>query len=215
MKHRGILISFEGGEGAGKTEQARLLVERLKKESRDVISLREPGGTVISEQIRDVVLSVKNKDLTDMTEVFLFQAARAQIYGEVVLPALMAGKIVLMDRTGDSSVVYQGMVRGLGVGLIENLNKISTRNTKPNLTLLLDIDPKKGLARRLNSGKQDRLDLENLDFHHQVRQGYLDLGKADEAGRFRVIDASQSLEEVADEIWKTVSSYLESHPRAE
>src|SRR3989344_9625 len=149
---RGKLISFEGGERAGKTEQSKILEGRLADAGVEVVRLREPGGTVISEQIREVVLSAKNQKLTDRTEVLLFQAARAQIYGEVVLPALSAGKVVLMDRTRESSVVYQGMVRNMGVELIEKLNDISTQGTVPDLTILLDVSPEVGLKRRTEGG---------------------------------------------------------------
>ena len=125
----GILITFEGGEGGGKTTQIVRLRDRLSKVGKDIVVLREPGGTTISEQIREVVLSAKNVGIAYTTEVLLFQAARAQIYREIVLPSLAAGKVVLMDRSRDSSVVYQGMVRGFGKEMIENLNAISTKET--------------------------------------------------------------------------------------
>ncbi|HEX7018193.1 MAG TPA: dTMP kinase, partial [Patescibacteria group bacterium] len=161
----GFLLTLEGGEGGGKSTQAVRLRERLTNAGHDVVVLREPGGTVISEQIRDVVLSAKNIGMAFTTEVLLFQAARAQIYREIVLPSLEAGKVVIMDRSRDSSVVYQGIVRGFEVSLIEQLNDISTKNTKPDLTLLLDVPVETGLSRRELSGKKDRLDMEATDFH--------------------------------------------------
>lgn len=203
----GFLLTLEGGEGGGKSTQIVRLREKLETAGYDVIVLREPGGTVISEQIRDVVLSAKNTGIAYTTEVLLFQAARAQIYREIVLPSLQAGKVVVMDRSRDSSVVYQGVVRGFGRELIDQLNDISTKNTLPNLTLLLDLPVEVGLQRRAESNKQDRLDMEGEEFHHKVRQAYLDLAQSDPQ-RWVTIDAAKSLEEVEQEIWKQVESRL-------
>lgn len=209
MKNKtGILISLEGGEGGGKTTQAVLLKEKLEKDGRKVVSVREPGGTVISEQIREVVLSAKNEGITDTTEVLLFQAARAQIYREVVVPALNKGNVVIMDRTRDSSVVYQGMVRGFGRKRIEELNDISTKKIVPNLTLLLDVSVKTGLSRRVDSGKMDRLDMEAKGFHQKVRDAYLTLAKEDKGKRWRVVDAEKDVKDVAKQIWKEVDSKI-------
>ncbi|MCC6711126.1 MAG: dTMP kinase [Candidatus Pacebacteria bacterium] len=208
-KFPGILISLEGGEGGGKTTQAVLLRKRLEQAGREVIAVREPGGTVISEQIRNVVLSSKNQGITDLTEVLLFQAARAQIYQEVVIPALKVGKVVIMDRTRDSSVVYQGMVRGVGRSKIEKLNDISTQKTVPHLTLLLDVSVETGLARRADSGKMDRLDMEAVDFHQKVRAAYLTLAKEDQDQRWRVIDAEKDVNQVAEALWQEVKAKID------
>lgn len=204
----GFLITLEGGEGGGKTTQIVRLRDSLTKAGKDVVVLREPGGTVISEQIREVVLSAKNVGIAFTTEVLLFQAARAQIYREIVLPSLEAGKIVIMDRSRDSSVVYQGMVRGFGKDMVEQLNDVSTKKTYPDITLLLDVDIETGLKRREDSGSMNRLDMEASDFHQKVRDAYLELAKEDSAGRWQVIDASQSIDEVEAEIWRVVSSKL-------
>lgn len=204
---KGYLISFEGGEGAGKSVQIKRLRDRLYACGKDVIVLREPGGTVISEQIREVVLSAKNIGIAYTTEVLLFQAARAQLYREIVLPSLGVGKIVLMDRTRDSSVVYQGMVRGFGVDLIEQLNNISTQNTYPNITLLLDVPPQVGLKRRVEDGKMDRLDMENVDFHEKVRQAYLQVAEQDDRGRWSIIDGTQSIDDVEESIWEEIQAH--------
>lgn len=200
----GWLISFEGGEGAGKTVQIKRLRDRLYACGKDVIVLREPGGTVISEQIREVVLSAKNIGIAYTTEVLLFQAARAQLYREIVLPSLKSGKVVLMDRTRDSSVVYQGMVRGFGVDLIEQLNNISTSNTYPDITFLLDVDPTIGLKRRQDDGNANRLDMEALDFHQKVRQAYLQFSEQDNSDRWIKVDASQQIDEVEENVWEEV-----------
>ena len=201
-KRKGLLISFEGGEGAGKTVQIKLLADELRKVGYDILITREPGGTVISEKIRKIVLGRENIAMAFTTEVLLFQAARAQIYRELILPSLKAGKVVLADRTRDSSLVYQGIVRGFGEKLIEQLNKISTKNTYPNITILLDVVVKIGLARRNGTEKIDRLDLEKRDFHHKVRKAYLKLAKRNDRGRWIIIDASKSIEEVHEEILK-------------
>lgn len=208
MAHTGYLITFEGGEGGGKTTQIATLAEKLKAAGKDVVALREPGGTTISEQIREVVLSAKNEGIAYTTEVLLFQAARAQIYEEVVLPALEAGKVVLMDRSRDSSVVYQGMVRGFGVDLIEQLNDISTKKTLPDLTLLLDVEVKEGLQRRVDSGKVDRLDGEDTSFHDKIRDAYLQTAKSDTTGRWVVVDANKDVSAVAEDIWKVISQKM-------
>ncbi|MFZ1721674.1 MAG: dTMP kinase [Microgenomates group bacterium] len=198
---RGLLITLEGGEGSGKTTQVSALAARFRDAGKDVLALREPGGTLISEQIREVVLSTKNMSMDFTTEVLLFQAARAQIYSELVLPSLEEGKIVLMDRSRDSSVVYQGIVREFGVSLVEQLNNISTKNTYPDITFLLDIPSKIGLERRVDDGGLDRIDMESNSFHEQVRNAYLELANNDTSGRWQIIDASRSIEEVGDELW--------------
>lgn len=205
---KGYLISFEGGEGAGKTLQAKRLRDKLTQAGFDVIIVREPGGTVISEQIRDVVLSAKNVGIAYTSEVLLFQAARAQLYRELVLPSLKAGKVVLMDRTRDSSVVYQGIVRDFGVELIENLNNISTNNTYPDLTLLLDVPVDVGLKRRSDTGESNRLDMETKVFHQKVRDAYVQLAKTNDHNRWVVIDASVDLDAVAEVIWQTIETRI-------
>lgn len=206
---RGYFISFEGGEGAGKTVQIKRLRDKLYEAGHDVVLLREPGGTPISEQIREVVLSAKNIGIAYTTEVLLFQAARAQLYREIVLPSLESGKTVVIDRTRDSSVVYQGIVRGFGEELIEQLNNISTENTFPNLTFLLDVPPEIGLERRRKeegegAKKMDRLDMEAVNFHEKVRQAYLDVAKRDTRDRWRVIDSSRTIEEIEKDIWSEI-----------
>jgi dTMP kinase len=206
---KGMLISFEGGEGAGKTLQTKRLRDKLTQAGHDVVIVREPGGTVISEQIRDVVLSAKNVGIAYTAEVLLFQAARAQLYRELVLPSLKAGKVVLMDRTRDSSVVYQGMVRDFGVELIEQLNDISTNNTYPDVTLLLDVPVEIGLKRRGESEKMDRLDMEDSAFHEKVRQAYLQLAKENKGDRWVTVDAKGDVEAIAQEIWSIIEKRIQ------
>lgn len=207
-KSTGTLITFEGGEGGGKTTQIVRLRDRLLKTGKDVVVLREPGGTTISEQIREVVLSAKNVGIAYTTEVLLFQAARAQIYREIVLPSLAAGKVVLMDRSRDSSVVYQGMVRGFGKDMIESLNEISTKNTYPDITILLDVPVKTGLQRVNEAGTANRLEMEGTSFHDKVRAAYLELAKEDTRKRWHIIDASATLEVVEDAVWQVISGAM-------
>jgi len=208
MAKKGMLISFEGGEGGGKTTQIVRIRERLSQAGYDVIAVREPGGTAVGEQIREVVLSSKNSGISFTAEVLLFQAARAQIYREIVLPSLKAGKVVLMDRTRESSVVYQGVVRKFGKELIDQLNNISTQNTYPDVTFLLDVPVEIGLDRRSKAGQVNRLDMEAKEFHQQVRDAYLDLAKTDSSGRWIVLDAKQPLDKVEEELWTHIESQM-------
>jgi dTMP kinase len=204
----GFLISFEGGEGAGKTTQISRLRTRLEACDKQVVVLREPGGTPIAEQIREVVLSAKNVGIAYTAEVLLFQAARAQLYREVVLPSLEAGKIVLMDRTRDSSVVYQGIVRGFGEELIEQLNDISTKNTYPDVTFFLDVDPAEGIARRkvMTTEEMNRLDMESLKFHESVREAYSSLVAKDTRDRWVKVDAGQAIDDIEEDIWVEIQA---------
>ncbi len=213
MKKKGLLITLEGGEGAGKTTQVVRLKEHLIQDGRDVVVLREPGGTVISEQIREVVLSNQNVGMAYTTEVLLFQAARAQIYREIVLPALELNKVVIMDRSRDSSVIYQGIVRGFGVEVIEQLNDISTKKTSPDITFLLDVPVEIGLNRRRQTTEFNRLDHEANVFHEKVRQAYLEVAKADRRkhgayARWQIIDAGVNVDQVDQQLWLATQAFL-------
>lgn len=204
----GKLITFEGGEGGGKTTQVARLKERLHAAGKDVVVVREPGGTVISEKIREILLDKKNTSMAYTTEVLLFQAGRAQIYREIVLPSIAAGKVVLMDRSRDSSVVYQGMVRGFGRELIDQLNDISTKETLPDITFLLDVAPKVGLDRQAANNEINRFELQGMEFHNSVNAAYQQLAKEDKTGRWVVIDASVPIEAVEEKIWEVVKEKL-------
>lgn len=204
---QGIFISLEGGEGGGKSTQIVRLREKLEDLGKKVVITREPGGTAISEKIREILLDKANLNMAYSTEVLLFQAARAQVYRELIIPALEMGKWVIADRTSDSSVVYQGIVRDFGVPIIKGLNNLSTKGTIPKLTLILDVSVEIGLARREGTDKNDRLDLESKVFHEKVRQGFLKIAK-EEPERFVIIDASKSIDEVAELIWNAVETRL-------
>ena len=196
---KGVLISFEGGEGSGKSEQIKRLVKYFQRLGEKFIVTRDPGSTKISEQIRKIILDKKNVKMAYETETLLFQAARAQVCEEIILPALKKGKFVLADRFRDSSVVYQGIVRGLGVKYVELLNDISTKKTLPEITFLLDVPAEVGLRRRNKSDKNDRLDGENLAFHRKIRRAYLNWAKKNKK-RFVIIDATKIPQEIHQEI---------------
>lgn len=194
---KGHLITLEGPDGAGKTSVLKQLVPLLEAQGYQVVATREPGGVAIAESIRQVILDVNNTAMDEKTELLLYIAARRQHLVEKVLPALAQGKLVLIDRFIDSSVAYQGFGRGLSVTDINWLNDYAIEETKPELTLLFDLPSEVGLARieQADVREVNRLDLEKLDLHQRVRQGYLDLAK-DQPERIKIIDAVQGLEKV-------------------
>ena len=194
---KGIFISLEGPEGAGKTSVLEALLPQLKEMGCELLTTREPGGVAISEKIREVILDKGHTAMDAKTELLLYIASRRQHLAEKVLPALGQGTWVLQDRFIDSSVAYQGYGRGLAVDDVEWLNQFATDGLKPDLTLYFDIDVKEGLARiaRDQEREVNRLDLEGLDLHERVRQGYLTILEK-EPERVVKIDASQPLEQV-------------------
>lgn len=194
-EERGVFITFEGGEGCGKSTQQRLLARRLEAAGLTVRMLREPGGTVVGEAVRSVVLDPEHSGLDATTEVLLYEAARAQLVAEVIEPALLAGEVVLCDRFFDSTTAYQGHARGLPLAQIESLNRIATGGLMPDRTLLLDIDAAHGVRRATSHGA-DRLEAEDTAFHERVRAGFLRVA-AENPSRVRVIDADADVEVVA------------------
>ena len=207
---KGLIISFEGPDGAGKTTVInRLLPILSEKLNRSIVSTREPGGVDIAERIRDVILDVNHTSMDDKTELLLYMAARRQHFVEKVLPALKSGKLVLIDRFIDSSVAYQGSGRGLDKQVISWLNDFATDSRKPDLTLYFDIDSETGLTRIAKNAEREinRLDLEKLEIHQRVRQGYLELAEL-EKSRVVTIDASQDLEQVVTDALKEILDCL-------
>lgn len=200
-----MFITFEGGEGAGKTTILRLLHEELENQGYDVLATREPGGIRISEKIRQIILDPEHKEMDARTEALLYAAARRQHLVEKVIPALEEGKIVLCDRFVDSSLVYQGVGRGIGISEVMAINEFAIENWMPDVTLFFDITPERGLA-RINANadrEKNRLDLENIDFHRKVYEAYLEL-TARYPGRVERIDADQSLTEVTEDVRQAI-----------
>lgn len=197
----GTFITIEGPDGSGKSTIVKMIEKYLNEKQVNYISTREPGGIHISEQIREVILNTKNTSMDGRTEALLYAAARRQHLVEKVIPALKAGKIVICDRFIDSSLAYQGYARGIGMEEVMNINEFAIDKYMPNLTLYLDIEPKLGLERILKNKNREvnRLDLENLNFHEKVREGYLKILKQ-YPDRVKKIDASQSLDNVFDDV---------------
>jgi thymidylate kinase len=207
-----MFITFEGGEGSGKTTQIQKLAEVLRAAGHSVLTTREPGGTALGREIRRILLDGNNTAIHPTTELLLYAADRAQHVQELVRPALGRNEIVLSDRYADATVVYQGFGRGLDTATLQSLNEMATGGLWPDLTILLDIDPRVGLARshaRLsqeNSG-EDRFEKEALQFHQNVRQGYLRLAQ-EHPKRFFVLDATLSVEALHQEILRIVKTKL-------
>lgn len=192
MKHNGFFITLEGVEGAGKTTQINRLAEALGE---NVIVTREPGGTQISEQIRDIFLTAS--EISAQTELMLIAASRAQHVSELILPALEDGKTVICDRFSDATIAYQGYRKGIDLELIEQVNSIATQGLKPDVTFLLDLPPNVGLNRKRESDEPlTRLELETITSHEKVRKGYLALAKSD-SERVKIINAQLDIDEVS------------------
>jgi len=200
---KGLFITFEGIDGCGKSTQLRLLKDFFDSQKIEYVEVREPGGTVIGEKIRNVLLDKKNDSMVPMAELLLFEAARAQIVEEVIKPSLDAGKCVICDRFFDSSSAYQGYANGMGHELVSNMNNVATGGLKPDITFLLDIDPKTAYARRNNRGEaEDRIELMGLGYQDKVRSGYLDI--AAKESRVLKIDALKTPEEIFEVIKEKV-----------
>lgn len=203
-----MFITFEGPEGSGKSTQIALLSSYLRQQGFSVLTTREPGGTLIGDRARDCVHDVAHTMMAPTTELLLYSASRAQLVAEVIRPALAAGKVVLCDRFSDSTMAYQGYGRGLDLEDLAYITHFATGGLKPDLTLLLDIDVEKGLARRVRGGgEMNRLDLETIEFHNRVRRGYHNLAAA-EPERWVVIAADGAAEAVQVDIRRVVEGRL-------
>ena len=202
----GKFITFEGIEGGGKSTQIRLLAEWLGAEGREPVITREPGGTALGGEIRGLVLHA-SVQIAPVAELLLYAADRAQHMAEVVEPALAGGRFVLCDRHADSLVAYQAYGRGLDRTMVDDLNRLATRDRKPDLTLILDLEPAEGLARVGSRGKPDRLERETIAFHQRVRDGFLAIARA-EPGRAVVLDARKPADAIHQEILDRVKSLL-------
>lgn len=200
---KGLFITFEGADGCGKTTQMKLFTEYLENSGHEVVLTREPGGKGLGEKIREILLNYEG-EVSDRCESFLFLADRAQNIDIIVNPAVETGKIVLCDRHADSTVAYQGYGRGLDLDRINMLNSLATNNKKPDLTYVFDIDVETSMQR---VGKEkDRMESAGIEFHHRVRQGYLELAKQ-EPERIKVIDATKSIEQIQKEVISIYEEY--------
>lgn len=210
QKPAGKLISFEGSEGSGKSTQISLLAAHLQKTGKDVVTTREPGGTEIGEQIRNIIVhNSKGDEMCPETELLLFTAARAQLVREVIVPALIAGKYVLSDRYLDSSTVYQGVARQLAAGPVAEVNRFAVGNVMPDVTVVIDVPTEVSLARLKQrvTDLPDRMERENIDFYNKVRQGYLLLAKS-MPERVILVDGTHTAAQVAQTIWEHVQVRL-------
>ena len=202
----GIFISFEGGEGAGKSTQAKLLAERLREEGREVLTLRDPGGTIVGEKIREVLLDGSNSSMVDKVELLLFLASRSQLVHEVIIPALERDAVVITDRFHHSTLAYQCGARGLDLDEVSQMNAFATSGVLPEVTFLLDQPPSDGFARK-HSDTADRMESQGEQFHQMVREFFLFLAER-EKDKIVVIDAGRNVDEIAAGIYETVTNKL-------
>jgi dTMP kinase len=205
--NKGFFISLEGGEGAGKSTQHRRIVEWLTRQGRTVVEAREPGGTPVSEQIRQVLLDTRNAGLNATAELLLMFAARSQLVQEVILPALADGNVIVCDRFADASYAYQGGGRQLGAETVEKVEQLVLNDLQPDLTLLFDIPVELGMTRVAGRGEADRFEVESVKFFERVRKAYLQRAAAN-SERFRIIDASQDQEQVWNQVEKILKAGL-------
>jgi dTMP kinase len=203
-----LFITFEGGEGGGKSVQAKALYRKLAKMAIPVLLTREPGGTPFGRRISRWLKWAKDTNILPLTELMLFNASRAQLVNDVIQPALKSGQVVISDRYADSTTVYQGYGRGLDLAMVKSVNKAVTQGLTPDLTVLLDAPVEVCFARK-GTSKRDRFEQEAIAFHRRVREGYLKLA-SEKPGRWLVVDASQSKAKIADIIWQKVSQLLSS-----
>lgn len=206
---RSFFITFEGGEGAGKTSVLKAIGERLQEKQQNVLFTREPGGIEIAEKIRSVILDPAHTEMHERTEALLYAAARSQHFYEKVLPALENGQHVLCDRFIDSSLAYQGHARGIGIDDVLAINEFAIGKRMPDVTIFFDLAPEKGLARiqTTRADEINRLDIEGLAFHKKVYEGY-QIVMTRYPERFKVINADQALEQVIEEVWKILNPIL-------
>ena len=201
-----LFITFEGGEGSGKTAQARVLYRRLSRLSIQVLLVHEPGGTSLGRKLRYLLKRPQNADISPLSELLMFNASRAQLVDEVIRPSLEKGKVVICDRYADSTTAYQSYGRGLDLETVNIINRTATRGLNPDLTVLLDIAVEGGLARK-GKKEYDRFEQEDVAFHQKVREGYLRLA-AGEPERWLVVDGTLSKTEIGNIIWQRVSQML-------
>jgi dTMP kinase len=201
-----LFITFEGGEGCGKSVQARVLYRRLSQLAIPAVLTHEPGGTSLGKKLGRWLKWAQETSISPLAELLLFNTSRTQLVDEVIRPNLKKGKVVICDRYADSTTAYQSYGRELDLEMVKAINNAATQGIKPNLTVLLDISVEAGLARKTKK-RQDRFERENITFHQRVREGYLKLA-ANDPERWLVVDASQTRQKIAEIIWKKVSQLL-------
>lgn len=204
---QGLFITIEGGDGSGKTTQIELLKNYLVQKEKQIIVTREPGGTVISEEIRKIILNKDYLNMDKATEVLLYAAARAQHVNELIIPKLKEGYIVICDRFVDSSIVYQGYGRDISIDIIKEINDFATNKLEPDLTIILDLHPNEGLKRKKSQKELDRLEMEKIDFHIKVSEGYRTLATAN-TKRILLLNANDSIENINNEIISKINTLL-------
>ncbi len=201
----GLFITMEGTDGSGKSTQLNLLSQYLEKKGFNIVFVREPGGTKIGEKIRDIILDINNKKMDYMTETFLYASSRSQLVNEIIAPELKKGSIVICDRFVDSSIVYQGIARNIGIDVVKKINNIATGGLTPDITFFLDLSPQEAIKRKIQQKELDRLESEKDYFYKKVYDGYK-LLISQNSERIKVIDATQSIEN----IHKNIVNYIES-----
>jgi dTMP kinase len=219
---RGFFITFEGVDRCGKSTQAGKLLSYIKSKGYDVIFTREPGGTAISEKIRELLLDTKNKEMTKLTEILLYQASRAQHTDELIKPSLEQGKVVICDRYFDSTIAYQGEGRGIDKDDVITLNRIATSGICPDITIIIDLPPDEGIKRLIAKQMKikydidkeqtveemsDRIERETIDFHNKVRNAYLSIAQQ-EPDRVKVVDGTGNIDDVWERVRKVIDKFI-------
>jgi dTMP kinase len=201
-----LFITFEGGEGSGKSIQAKILYRRLSELAVSVVLTHEPGVTVLGKRIDRILKWTTNVDISPIAELLMFNVSRAQLVKEIIADALQTGRTVICDRFYDSTTAYQGYGRGIDIEMVKTINSIATGGLTPDLTIFLDMPPEEGFKRKIHD-RPDRFETESINFHRRVRQGYLEMAK-DEPVRWLVVDGTQKKETIAGIIWKRVSELI-------
>ncbi len=205
---KGLFITLEGPDGSGKSTIARFLADYLKEKGYDVVTTREPGGTKISEDIRDIILDNNNTNMSYVTEALLYAASRAQHVSQKIRPAIEAGKIIICERFVLSSLVYQGIARGLGIEKVKEINDFAIQGVEPDLILFFDIPPDIALRRKTRKNQGDRLEREKLDFHERVYEGYLSLMEIYK-DKIELIDATKTKDDTFEQVKAALDNLLE------
>lgn len=211
---KGLFVTFEGIDGSGKSTQANALLRKAQEEGFNAVLFREPGGTRISEQIRQILLSTKHSEMDPLTEVMLYSAARAQLTVEMIVPGLLENDIVICDRYFDSTTAYQGYGRGIDIEFVNALIKETAKKLWPDLTFLVDVNADLADKRSGTIGRPDRLEMETKEFKVRVIEGFKEIAKR-EPERFIILDGNENVDTITDEVWKHISMLLSSKSQSQ